>query len=319
MAFSMNYSQKLLHQVSSPAGQVLLSYTNNCVERKDLPTELQEQWEKDRLKKAKKKSERELARLEAALDPLVTPKGGKKSKKAMITAARLDPSIEIPRRIVDMTLVEQQIRRFLANKDKTDMALPACDRSTRKKIHNLAALFGLKSKSKDGALGRYTTLFKAKHSGKNVDEQKVARMMQGFKYRASYDVSDDDWDDRGKGEGKGKGKGKAKGKGKGKDKGKSKKEKDQSGHLKTKEGDVVGHVRAWSLIESGSPGFGLINGLFLQAAPKIAETNIGFMMLESMGWSDGAAIGLSGGLEAPITAVIKKTKLGLGANGNAKV
>ena len=42
------------------------------------------------------------------------------------------------------------------------------------------------------------------------------------------------------------------------------------------------------------------------------------MMLASMGWSDGTIIGFSGGLDAPITAVIKKTKLGLGANVDMK-
>lgn len=216
--------------------------TDDCAERKDLPTELQEQWEKDRLKKSKRKSERELARLEAALDPLVAKKGGKKSKKAMIAAARLDPSIEIPHRIVDMVSVEQEIRRFLAEEGKNNMVLPACDKGTRKKIHNLAALFDLKSKSTTGALGRYTTLTKIRYSGKNIDERKVTRMMEGFKYRASYDVSDDDWDDMRKGKGKGKGKSKGKGKAKGKAKGKT--EKDLSGHLKTREGEVVGHVRA---------------------------------------------------------------------------
>jgi len=64
--------------------------------------------------------------------------------------------------------------------------------------------------------------------------------------------------------------------------------------------------------------FCLTSILFLQAAPKINETNVGFMMLASMGWSDGATIGLSGGLDAPITAVIKKTKLGLGASVSTK-
>lgn len=254
--------------------------------RKDIPAELQDQWEKDRLKKAKKKREREIARLEAALDPLVTKKGGKKSKKAMIAAAKLDPSIEIPHRIVDMDTIEEQIRRFLADKGKQNMALPACDKITRKGIHNLAALFGLGSKSKDAAQGRYTTLFKKKHSGEDIDERKVARMMKGFKFRASHDVIEDVWDDMFKAKSKGKGRGKGKGK---------LKEKGNSGHLKTREGDVVGH-----------------------AAPKIDEKNIGFMMLSSMGWSDGAAIGLSGGLDAPLTAVIKKTKLGLGASVSAK-
>ena len=217
-----------------------------------------EQWEKDRLKKAKRKSERELARLEAALDPLVTRKGGKKSKKAMIAAAKLDPSIAIPARSLDMDWVEQQIRRFLADQDKQDMTFPACDKGTRKKLHHLAPLFGLKSKSKDGALGRYTTLIKKKRSGKNIDEREVARMMKEFEFSASYDVSDNDLDVGGKSKGKSKakGKGKDKGKSKDKDKGKGKgklREKDQPGHLRTKEGDVVGHVRGWPFIGSGSP------------------------------------------------------------------
>lgn len=224
----------------------MLSRADDHVEPKELPVKLQEQWEKDRLRKAKRKNERELARLEAALDPLVTKKGGKKSKKAMIAAARLDPSIEIPHRVVDMAPVEQQIRRFLADKEKSDMALPDCNKSTRKKIHTLAALFGLKSKSKDGVSGRYVTLFKKKHSGMNVNEREVTRVMEAFKN--SHDVSDDAldhiWKGKAKGKGGGKGKGKLKGKG-------------ENGRLKTREGDVVGHVRGFPLTESGSRWLGL--------------------------------------------------------------
>lgn len=237
---TMIHSLKLLHRVGGWSCR-LVSSADNRAERKDLPAELLEQWEKDRLKKARKKEERELARLEAALDPLVTKKSGNKSKKAMRTAAKLDPSIEMPHQIVDMVLVEQQIRRFLADKHKTSMALPACNKRTRWNIHTLAPLFGLTSKSKGGAGGRYTTLFKDEQSGKNIDERKVSAMVQQFEYRALYDVSDDDWDDVRKGKGKGKGKGKAKAKGKGK----GKKVKGESGHMKTREGDVVGHVRAW--------------------------------------------------------------------------
>ena len=263
MGFSKTPSPKLPPRVSPSVKLIVLSPTYDFAERKDLPVELQDLWEKDRLKKAKRKDERELARLEAALDPLVAKKGGKKSKKAMITAARLDSSIEISHQIVDMVSVEQQIRRFLVDKDNRALALPACGRSTRKKIHNLAALFGLNSKSKDGALGRYTTLTKRNYSGKNIDEKKVARMMEGFKYRAWYDGSEDDWDDDWNDRRQGKGKGKGKGKHKGKDKGKGKsKEKDQSGHLKTKEGEVVGHVCARCFIKSDSPGFLLTNCLF---------------------------------------------------------
>lgn len=50
-------------------------------------------------------------------------------------------------------------------------------------------------------------------------------------------------------------------------------------------------------------------------APKIGENNIGFKMLSSMGWSEGDRIGGTGsvGIEAPLTAIIKNSKLGLGA------
>ena len=52
-----------------------------------------------------------------------------------------------------------------------------------------------------------------------------------------------------------------------------------------------------------------------KAAPKIGESNIGFKMLASMGWSEGGRIGstTSVGLEVPLTAIIKHSKLGLGA------
>lgn len=50
-----------------------------------------------------------------------------------------------------------------------------------------------------------------------------------------------------------------------------------------------------------------------QSAPKIGESNVGFQMLAAMGWSEGDRIGLSGGLDAPLKAIMKKSKLGLGA------
>jgi hypothetical protein len=37
-------------------------------------------------------------------------------------------------------------------------------------------------------------------------------------------------------------------------------------------------------------------------------------MLSAMGWEEGDQIGLAGGLEAPLVAVVKTTKLGLGAS-----
>ena len=48
---------------------------------KDLPDELQAQWELDRAKKAENKRKRAAARLEAAADPFAKKKGGKLSNK----------------------------------------------------------------------------------------------------------------------------------------------------------------------------------------------------------------------------------------------
>ncbi|EJD52322.1 hypothetical protein AURDEDRAFT_111072 [Auricularia subglabra TFB-10046 SS5] len=51
-----------------------------------------------------------------------------------------------------------------------------------------------------------------------------------------------------------------------------------------------------------------------KAAPKLTDTNLGYRLLQQMGWAEGDRIGLSTrGLEAPISAFIKTTKLGLGA------
>ena len=51
----------------------------------------------------------------------------------------------------------------------------------------------------------------------------------------------------------------------------------------------------------------------IQAAPKLGSTNVGFRMLAMMGWSEGERIGVTGGIQDPLTAIIKNTKLGLGA------
>lgn len=60
--------------------------------------------------------------------------------------------------------------------------------------------------------------------------------------------------------------------------------------VKTRDGEVVG-----------------------RAAAKIGVENMGHKMLSKMGWSEGDKIGKSGGLADPLTAIMKNTKLGLGA------
>ncbi|TFY57471.1 hypothetical protein EVJ58_g6998 [Rhodofomes roseus] len=227
---------------------------------KHIPPELNDQWEKDRQKKAENKRKRREAMIAAAADPLAQHKGGKKGRKAMLAAARLEEYMEVENRVVDFASLETQIRHFLADiGSKSAMALPPCDKETRKKIHDLAEAFNLKSQSKGHGVGRYTTLIKTSKSGIGINEKKIRRITKTNK--------DSTWGVPGKGKAKG-----------------------GVSLAKHREGEEVG-----------------------KAAPKIGQSNVGFRMLAAMGWAEGERIGLSGGLDAPLTAKMKKTKLGLGA------
>ncbi|KAJ7211082.1 hypothetical protein C8J57DRAFT_1483860 [Mycena rebaudengoi] len=234
--------------------------------RNDLPADLQAAWDNDRAKKAENKRLRALARMEAAADPLAHKKGGKKGRKAMLAAARTDPTITvIPNRVIDMATLVQQIRRFVADVGgPATMSLPPTDKETRKNIHEMAIVFNLKSQSKGKGDGRYTTLTKTTRSGFGVNEAKVAKIARrgarGLGGAGFVGVAD-----------KGKGRSVV--------------------MPRHRDGDEVG-----------------------KAAPKIGKSNIGFKMLAMMGWTEGQRIGVSaGGLHVPLTAVIKNTKLGLGA------
>lgn len=233
--------------------------------RDALPAELQAVWDNDRAKKAENKRLRAVARAEAAADPLAPNKGGRKGRKAMAAAARLDPTITVlPNRVIDMTTLVQQIRRFVGNPGgPVTMSLPPTDKTTRKNIHEMAIAFNLKSVSKGKGDARYTTLTKTTRTGILVNEAKVAKIARRGGAGAAFVRYD------------------------GGDKGKAR----ASAMPRHRDGDEVG-----------------------KAAPKIGESNIGFKMLASMGWAEGDRIGVStSGLHIPLTAVIKNTKLGLGA------
>lgn len=217
----------------------------------EIPAELQEIWKKDRAKKAERKRAREEARLIDAVDPISPKKGGKKGRKAMRAAARLDPTelAEIQNAIVDMVSLEKQIRRFIGDiSGKNNMVLPPMNKASRKKVHELASSFNLKSQSKGKGAGRYTTLIKSTNM-RAINEHKVGSFMK--KHGGRFDTMP-----------------------------------------RHKDGDEVG-----------------------KAAPKIGQTNVGFRMLASMGWAEGDRIGgdASTGIDVPLTAFIKNTKLGLGA------
>lgn len=252
---------------------------------KDIPHELQDIWKNDRKKKAEHRKARELARLEAAADPLTKKKGGKKGRKAMLAAAKLDPTITVlPNRVIDMVTLVQQIRRFIDDVGGPQtMSLPPTNKETRKNIHEMAIAFNLKSVSKGKGDSRYTSLTKTTKSGVRIDETKVARIMRrsgGMGAKGDSFI----YDKKGKG--------------------------GSRPMPRQKEGEEVGKVRSTVIISFAA----LMEVNLWQAAPKINESNIGFKMLAMMGWSEGDRIGASmKGLEVPLTAIIKTTKLGLGA------
>lgn len=157
-----------------------LSPGKNKDKYKDLPPELRDQWRKDREKKAENKRLRQLKRLELAADPMSSKKGGKKGQKAMLAAAKLDPTITVlPNRVIDMTTLVQQIRRFVDDiGGPSSMSLPPTSKETRKQIHEMALAFNLKSLSKGKGDARYTTLMKTTMTGIFVNEGKVAKIVR---------------------------------------------------------------------------------------------------------------------------------------------
>ncbi|KAF9230924.1 hypothetical protein BU15DRAFT_91021 [Melanogaster broomeanus] len=206
------------------------------------------------------------SRLQVAVDPFSNHKGGKKARKAMLAASKLNPEdlvSMVPNAIVDMASLEAQIRRFVGDiGGKSSMALPAMDKASRKKVDELAAAFGLSSQSKGNGVRRYTTLMKTTRTG-IVKEGELKAILKRF--RNTFDRA---YDRKNGG--------------------------DSKGRLpRHREGDEVG-----------------------KEASKIGQSNIGFRMLASM-CSEGDRIGGNASVgidsEAPVTPIIKNSKLGLGA------
>ncbi|KAH7339516.1 hypothetical protein B0J17DRAFT_716528 [Rhizoctonia solani] len=221
--------------------------------KKNLPPELQAQWERDRQKKAENKRLRALQRQMAALEN--SPKRGAGSKaKFLFNAGPL----------LTVSAAETRLRSFVNNINLQKMALPAMDKESRRRVHLLAECFKIGTVSKGKGVGRYVTLKRTSRTGINIDEKKIRRLVNADNEageggaaafnKAYYHRADD------------------------------------KPKVNTRDGDIIGHKAA-----------------------KIGEDNVGHRLLSKMGWSEGDRIGMSGGLSDPLQAVMKRTKLGLGA------
>jgi hypothetical protein len=147
--------------------------------------ELQQRREKNRLTKAQKKRLRRQAMLEEAADPFSVKRAGKKSRKLIRAAAKLESSSPIPNRTVNASTVVDEIRRFAADiGGRSSMALPPMDKHYRKQVHEIASAFNLKSQSKGKGSDRYTTLWRTTRTGLQINEKKIARCL-GISGKAS--------------------------------------------------------------------------------------------------------------------------------------
>ena len=182
---------------------------------------------------------------------------------------------------MSLETVVEHMRRFVADLGGArTLPLPPMDHKMRKSVHDLAHAFKLESKSQNKGAARFTTLKKTPLAGINVDEKAIGRILGRPSAYGAHE-------------------------------GGNLKGKDKAVRIRPRDGELVGEVRFWNSL---SLMLVYLLSCSLKAAPKLDGSNIGFQMLAAMGWEEGGLIGAVGGLEAPLVAVIKTTKLGLGAS-----
>lgn len=115
----------------------------------DLASDLKATWEKDRKAKKAKKLEREELRAQGLL--------GRKNKSKPDLMARYNDGMSLGH-------LEKELEEFLFNEEEHQLHLPPMDKRDRKHIHDIANLFGLKSKSQGQGKKRFPVLFKTSRS-----------------------------------------------------------------------------------------------------------------------------------------------------------
>lgn len=156
--------------------------TDSRKKDKHIPAQLQAQWDKDRAKKAEKRREREIARLQEAIEKSPAGKGKLKSKKNKLLAnvgLFFDGDTLHTGEIEDLAVLETIIRKFISSLQLTRMILPPKSKDFRKRAHFLADAFNLKSKSQGKGEDRFTTFVKTTRSGVGINEYKVTQLVKG--------------------------------------------------------------------------------------------------------------------------------------------
>lgn len=124
--------------------------------------DLQEQWERDRLKKAERKRLREERRKEGLLT--------KKMKKGKTNGQSLD-----------LDSIEAIMRDLVYDISCKSVTLPPLPKEIREKVHRMALAFSLKSKS-EGSNKKGQKVMVISRSGKtgtSINEFKVSKILKG--------------------------------------------------------------------------------------------------------------------------------------------
>ncbi|EEB07175.1 R3H and G-patch domain-containing protein [Schizosaccharomyces japonicus yFS275] len=126
---------------------------------------LQEQWLKDRSKKAGRRRERELLRAEGLLGKKKKNKKiNKKLAKAGDALVSANGASYLRNPSAFYLEIHKKIKEFLVS-DKQEISFPPMPKKLRKDIHNLAYQFALKSSSQGQGQQRFLSLYKTRATG----------------------------------------------------------------------------------------------------------------------------------------------------------
>ena len=129
---------------------------------KYVPVDLQDQWERDRLKKAERKRIREEQRKQG----LLTKKTKKKDK------AKGQP--------LDLETIEAIMRDLVYDISRKSVTLPPLPKEIREQVHRMALAFSLKSRSEGSknTTRKVMVISRTGNTGTSINEFKVGKILK---------------------------------------------------------------------------------------------------------------------------------------------
>lgn len=225
-------------------------------------------WENDRAKKRLKKAEREELRAQGMLGSM-----GKKGKADLTEKYKYQDGM-------DAKQIRDELRLFMEDSGQNSRPFPPMDREMRKRLHEVASLLGLKSKSVGAGKDRFPVLYKTNRTVE-FDERLFRETMRSNPETISVNV---------------------------KFARKAKKMGGRGGGAVGRGGRGGG--RGGGGMAAASVGHGEIVGA---GAPEMGKENKGFKFMQKMGWTPGMSLGREGeGRLVPVEQMMRVGRAGLG-------